>query len=61
MVAKRNPEKLEEIVKHFGSRVPLGRMGTPEDIANGILFLASDESKYVTGTELVIDGGYIIQ
>ncbi|MGD1119909.1 MAG: SDR family oxidoreductase [Dehalococcoidales bacterium] len=38
---------------------PLDRMGTPEDIAYGILYLASDESSYVNGTELVIDGGYI--
>jgi NAD(P)-dependent dehydrogenase (short-subunit alcohol dehydrogenase family) len=38
---------------------PLRRMGTPEDVAYGILYLASDESAYVNGTELVIDGGYI--
>lgn len=37
--------------------VPLGFKAVPEDIANGILWLASDESRYVTGTELVIDGG----
>ena len=37
--------------------VPLGYKAAPEDIANGILWLASDESRYVTGTELVIDGG----
>ena len=36
---------------------PLGRLATPEDIALGILFLASDESRYMTGSELVIDGG----
>lgn len=39
--------------------VPLGRMGTPMDIAKGALFLASDDSAYVTGTELVIDGGLL--
>jgi 3(or 17)beta-hydroxysteroid dehydrogenase len=37
--------------------IPMGKMGTPEDIAHGVLFLASDESKYITGTELKIDGG----
>ena len=40
---------------------PLGRMGTPEDIAAGILYLASDESSFVTGSELVIDGGMTAQ
>jgi NAD(P)-dependent dehydrogenase (short-subunit alcohol dehydrogenase family) len=37
---------------------PLGHVGDPDDIAYGILYLASDESKFVTGSELVIDGGY---
>ena len=37
--------------------VPSGTLGTPMDIANGVLFLASDDSNYMTGTELVIDGG----
>ncbi len=35
---------------------PIGRFGEPEDIAYGVLYLASDESKFVTGAELVIDG-----
>lgn len=42
-------------------RVPLGRLGTSEDIAYGVLYLASDESSFVTGSELVIDGGRTAQ
>jgi NAD(P)-dependent dehydrogenase (short-subunit alcohol dehydrogenase family) len=38
-------------------RLPMGRAATPEDVAYGVLYLASDESSYVTGSELVIDGG----
>ncbi|MBN3730319.1 glucose 1-dehydrogenase [Burkholderia sp. Tr-20390] len=41
----------------FADTIPVGRMGTAEDIANAALYLASDESAYVVGTELVVDGG----
>jgi 3-oxoacyl-[acyl-carrier protein] reductase len=40
--------------------VPLGRLGTPRDVAHAGLFLASDEAAYVTGTTIVIDGGQIL-
>ncbi len=40
---------------------PLGHMGEPDDVAYGVLYLASDESKFVTGSELVIDGGFTAQ
>jgi NAD(P)-dependent dehydrogenase (short-subunit alcohol dehydrogenase family) len=43
------------------SRIPLGRYGQPEDVAYGVLYLACDESAYVTGSELVIDGGWTAQ
>ena len=43
------------------SRHPLGRVGQPEDVAYGVLFLASDESSFMTGSELVIDGGLTAQ
>jgi NAD(P)-dependent dehydrogenase (short-subunit alcohol dehydrogenase family) len=60
-LAGRNPAEVANAAKHAGDRVPLGRMGTPEDIAAGILYLVSDESSYVTGSELVIDGGILVK
>jgi NAD(P)-dependent dehydrogenase (short-subunit alcohol dehydrogenase family) len=49
---------MEEAKKLYKDMTMMGRFGEPEDIAYGVLYLASDESKYVTGAELVIDGGY---
>ena len=46
----------ESIARH-----PIGRLGRPEDVASGVLYLASDESSFVTGSELVIDGGLTAQ
>ena len=50
-----------EIAKTLLADVPLGRIGQAEEIADGILFLASEESRYMTGAELVIDGGSTAQ
>ncbi|BCP55410.1 3-ketoacyl-ACP reductase [Kaistia sp. 32K] len=44
-------------IKGMEESIPLGRLGTPEDIANAALFLASEESAYITGTTIVVDGG----
>ena len=49
----------EEFKRELGSRHPVNHVGEPDDVAWGIVYLASDEAKFVTGAELVIDGGYI--
>lgn len=48
----------EEFVRNYTKGTPLGRMGTPEDIASATLFLASDAASYVTGTTFMVDGGW---
>ena len=55
--ARSDPEMSKTIV----GRIPLGRYGQPEEVAYAVLFLASDESSYLTGSELVIDGGWTAQ
>jgi NAD(P)-dependent dehydrogenase (short-subunit alcohol dehydrogenase family) len=45
---------------HYARRIPLGRRGAPEDIGPAVVFLASDDAAYITGTTLVIDGGFLI-
>jgi 3-oxoacyl-[acyl-carrier protein] reductase len=49
-----------EFIRSMEAMVPLGRLGTPDDIANAALFLASDEANYITGTTIVVDGGQIL-
>ena len=61
MIERRDPGTTEAFLKDCAGKAPLGRTGTPEDIANGVLFLASDESSFMTGSELVIDGGVTSQ
>ncbi|WP_286925997.1 MULTISPECIES: SDR family NAD(P)-dependent oxidoreductase [Lysinibacillus] len=56
MTAKLSEAK--EAMDMLVQATPMGRLGQPEEVANAILFLASDEASYVTGAELVIDGGY---
>ena len=55
----RDYGSLEAGLKELAKQHPIGRVGEPEDIANGAIFLASEEASFITGTELVIDGGYL--
>ena len=57
----REDADAEEKMREFGYKIPMGRQGTPMDIGNLALFLASDESSYLTGTGVVIDGGNTLQ
>lgn len=54
-------EKLPpEVIENAKKNIPLGEMGTPEDIAAAVLFLASPEAKYITGQVLNVDGGMVM-
>jgi NAD(P)-dependent dehydrogenase (short-subunit alcohol dehydrogenase family) len=60
-LGKDFPEGMKAFRQQIAALHPLGHVGEPNDIAYGILYLASEESKFVTGSELVIDGGYTAQ
>ncbi|MEG0186891.1 MAG: SDR family oxidoreductase, partial [Stenotrophomonas sp.] len=53
-----SPEQVEETKRQMALRIPARRMGTPMDVANAALFLASDESNYMMGAEIMVDGGF---
>jgi len=50
-----------DLLKKYEEKIPLGRLGRPEEVAHAVLFLASDEASFITGTELIIDGGMLAQ
>lgn len=56
-----SPEEQEARMAEFGRRVPMGHAGSTLDIANAVVYLATDESGYVTGQEIVVDGGYLVR
>ena len=60
-LGKEHPDGVEAFRRELDARHPIGHVGEPADIAHAIVYLASDESKFVTGSELVIDGGYTAQ
>jgi len=51
----------DAVIAGMVALTPMGRMGTPEDIAAGVAFLVSDDAAFMTGSELVMDGGYTAQ
>ena len=58
--ARLRPDRtVDQMRSEVGAANPLGRIGTPDDVASAIVFLASDEAAFVTGAELVIDGGVV--
>jgi 3(or 17)beta-hydroxysteroid dehydrogenase len=57
-IARSSNSSFEDVTRAIVSRIPFGEAGRPEEVADLILFLASDESRYITGSEFSVDGGY---
>lgn len=60
-IVQRAAEADPDAIDGFVRMQPLGRMGTPEEIANAVVWLCSDEASFVTGTSYPVDGGYMAQ
>ena len=59
-IAESRSSDPERYLRELGQDMPLGRLGSPEELSDLAVFLASDRSRYITGTEIVIDGGNVI-
>lgn len=58
---QQGAEAAQQFLAYLHQRIPMGRLAKPAEIASGALFLASDDSSYMTGADLVVDGGYLSQ
>jgi len=61
MLQGDDPERMKRVLDWLMNMHPVGRFGKPEEVANAILFLASDEASFITGANLAVDGGYTAQ
>jgi NAD(P)-dependent dehydrogenase (short-subunit alcohol dehydrogenase family) len=58
-MAARNGNMVPEVVERWNRQMPLGRIGQPDDVAAAAAFLASDDSAWITGTTILVDGGLL--
>ena len=61
LAGQRTGGDIDALLKQRLARIPLGFMGDGRDTANAVLFLASDEARFVTGTEIIVDGGMSVR
>jgi NAD(P)-dependent dehydrogenase (short-subunit alcohol dehydrogenase family) len=57
----RSVQTNTELMEYFKTTLPMGRIGTPQEVVNAVLWLCSDASSFVTGQSLTVDGGYTAQ
>lgn len=60
MMSEMTAQRPQELKDFWNARIPLGRMGTPHELATAIIYLAADTSSYTTGSNIIIDGGYTV-